>query len=308
MSLIAIPQSAWERGLDWKAIGYHSTAHILALVGVVQLCTAFNWYTVSLAVGLLFMGLTGVHFGAHLLYTHRSYKAAYFIHCLWVVLFALTLQGPIRKLWSALHIRHHKYVDTDDDLYSPTGGRWLWAHNLWTCFMLPKYNPVREVKWLFLGSTPEEKRIIKLLAWQEEYAWHLGLGLGILAPTLVTPLWGDWFGGFFVAGWLRLVCTYHCTWQINSISHLVGSQPYTKGNSSRDAPWWLFGVTSILSIWEAYKHNRHHEFPRDIGKDPATWLLYMLWGISQPMRWVGWQPLVWDLHRYDDDGTLRLLR
>ncbi len=302
MSLIAIPQSAWERGVDWKALGWHGSIHMLGGIGCVYLFLAYNFYTVVLAAVTFVLCHLSIRLGAHSLYTHQAYKAARWLHWALVILYSMTLQGPLR-MWVALHVRHHKYTDQEGDPYSPKDG-WLWAHSLWTCFMLPKINYAREALWLFRARNPEEERTIKRIAWQGRYHWHLGLGLGVLLPGLVSTLWGDWLGGFLVAGFFRLLCQYHLTWQINSLSHMLGSREYSP-DSSRNAPWWLAPLTGLSSVGEATRHNRHHRFPRDprIGNrwydfDVGKWALYILWATSQ----------VWDLHRYDDNGTLRLLR
>ena len=67
------------------------------------------------------------------------------------------------------------------------------------------------------------------------------------------------------------------TFTINSLCHMVGSQPYTKKDSSRDS--WL---VSFVSFGEGY-HNFHHAYARDFRNgpkwynfDPSKWIIYTL--------------------------------
>lgn len=309
MSLISIPASAWERGLDPQAIAWHVGVHVLGIVGGAYLVLFFNPYTAGLMTALFILGHLSIRTGAHSLYTHQAYEAAYIWHVYKVLCFLLTMQGPL-TFWASLHIRHHRDTDGPNDPYSPTHG-FLWAHMLWLGFKLPKFN-AREAKWLIRSETSEGKRIIRLIAWQNRHAWWAGLTVAIALPTGIASIWGDALGGFLV-GSTRLLLQYHLTWQINSFGHMVGSRPYSP-DSSRDAPWWLSPFTGAFSVGEATRHNRHHRFPRDfrIGNrwydiEPGKWELYIAWGGSQVFKAVGIPPLVWDLHRYDDDGTLRLL-
>lgn len=308
MSLIAIPQSAWERGVDWRAVKWHSTVHAIGVAAPFLLYQrgAIYAYTMWLMVAMFLYGHFSIRLGAHTLYTHQGYSACYMLHKIWVIGFSLVMQGSLLFLWNPTHILHHRGPKTD--LHNVDDG-WLYAHMLWSCFNLPKVNYLRTTPWLFRHKTPAEKKIADMLAWQAKYSWQLGIGLGIFLPGFIAMLWGDYIGGFLLS-FSRLLCQYHFTWQINSLSHLVGPQPYTKEDSSRDSPWWLFGIPSLLSVGEASRHNFHHRYPNScrIGwLDPGWWVLYCLWRISWLMRHLGFKPIVWDLHVYHTSGTLTVL-
>jgi stearoyl-CoA desaturase (delta-9 desaturase) len=67
------------------------------------------------------------------------------------------------------------------------------------------------------------------------------------------------------------------TFTINSLCHMVGAQPYSKKDSSRDS--WL---VSFVSFGEGY-HNFHHTYARDYRNgpqwynfDPSKWIIYTL--------------------------------
>ncbi len=308
---VKIPAHAWELGFDLKSISLLGLVHLFGIVGGIYLYFAFNGYTVSLAIGIFFLCHFAIRIGAHSLYTHRAYKAALVWHICLILFFAATMQGPLNA-WVMLHVRHHQYTDTEKDPYSPVHG-WLWAHMLWGCFKLPPMS-AREAVWMFRGTTPAEKMVVRLVKWQSDYMLPAGMVLGILVPGLIALLWGDFWGGILVAGFLRLIFQYHFTWQINSISHIVGPQPFLATNSSRNSPRWFLGVLSLLSVGEASQHNRHHKYARDfrIGTgyftvDPGKWVLYGAWAFSRLLSKVGLPPLVWDLYRFDKDGKVSVL-
>ena len=48
--------------------------------------------------------------------------------------------------------------------------------------------------------------------WQHTYYLPIALVMAIGVPTVVAGLgWGDWYGGYFIAGLARLVFVHHST-------------------------------------------------------------------------------------------------
>src|SRR5262249_57465211 len=87
-------------------------------------------------------------------------------------------------------------------------------------------------------------------------------------------VWGGAGGGVMVGGFLRIVAFYHATFSINSVAHILGTQPYSDDDSSRDS--W---VTAVITMGEGF-HNFHHTFPADYRNganpweyDPTKWIL-----------------------------------
>jgi len=121
----------------------------------------------------------------------------------------------------------------------------------------------------------EDLRSKKIIRWQHANYFWLGPFMALILPTIACGfLWGDWRGGFYVAGALRLCCIHHATWCVNSVAHWFGSFTFDDTISPRDS---IF--TCLLTLGEGY-HNFHHEFPNDFRNgihwwdyDPTKWFI-----------------------------------
>jgi len=117
-----------------------------------------------------------------------------------------------------------------------------------------------------------------LLRFQHDYFFPLALFLGFGLPTWIAGyFWGDWKGGFLIAGVLSKVIMLQCTFCINSLAHYLGEATYSDQRSPRDS-----FITSLVTFGEGY-HNFHHEFPYDYRNgvhftayDPGKWLISAL--------------------------------
>ena len=86
-------------------------------------------------------------------------------------------------------------------------------------------------------------------------------------PCLVAGLlWGDYRGGFFIAGIARLVFVHHSTFCVNSLAHYVGDATYDDDQSARNSI-----ITALVTLGEGY-HNlcvpRARAAPRGRPADP----------------------------------------
>jgi len=114
------------------------------------------------------------------------------------------------------------------------------------------------------------------LVWQHKYYTPLALVLGLFLPMTICGLfWGDWRGGFFVAGIAARVIILHCTFCVNSVAHTLGNYSFNDQQSPRD-----HFLTSLITFGEGY-HNFHHEFPNDY-RNGVSWYDYdpSKWGIA----------------------------
>jgi hypothetical protein len=93
----------------------------------------------------------------------------------------------------------------------------------------------------------------------EETSFTCGLASGIWVPLtalgLVLLALGGWpyllWGVFF-----RTVVGLHCTWLVNSATHMWGSQRFQTHDTSRNSFW-----VAMLTFGEGW-HNNHHAEPQ----------------------------------------------
>ncbi|KAI9593294.1 delta-9 desaturase [Syncephalis fuscata] len=230
---------------------------------------------------ILYYFVTGLSItaGYHRLWSHRAYDGRTPLKIIFALGGAGSFQGSIRW-WSRGHRAHHRHTDTDKDPYGAHRG-FFWAHIGWLLFH-PKdklgYADVRD-----LEAEP-------VVAWQHRHYKWLAPFMSFVFPTLVAGFgWGDWMGGYFYAGILRLVIVHHATFCVNSLAHWLGHQNYDDLNTPRDHI-----VTALVTFGEGY-HNFHHEFPRDY-RNAIGWWQY------DPTKWLiricSWIKLAYGLRRF----------
>lgn len=238
---------------------------------------------VSAVVMWLFAGL-GITIGYHRLFAHRTYQASPIWRFLSLVGGASALQNSA-LVWSAAHRRHHRHTDHEGDPYNAKRGFW-WTH----------------MKWIFHSNDMAEDfsnipdlEADPLVRWQHRWywviAWSVNLGVPLALGLLIDRPWGM----LLFAGLARVVFTHQATFCINSLCHMLGTQPWSKSTTSRDS--W---ICALLTLGEGY-HNFHHTFPADYRNglrwyhfDPSKWLIWLgnrlgltrnLKRTEAPIRW-----------------------
>jgi stearoyl-CoA desaturase (Delta-9 desaturase) len=251
--------------LDWRNIALLGLVHAVALGG---LAIYLPTHGLSLAAALIGAVLTvatifSISAGYHRLFSHRAYEAHPVLRFLLLAFGAGAFQNTALA-WSADHRRHHGRTDSDLDPYDARRGFW-YAHIGW---VLRKQDPAIE------QPSVRDLERDPLVRWQDRYYAWIGVATGLVLPVLLGFAFGDPWGGFIVGGAVRLLLAYHATFAINSFAHLIGAQPYSDRNSSRDSL-----LTALISMGEGY-HNYHHTFPSDYRNgvaahqfDPTKWAL-----------------------------------
>jgi stearoyl-CoA desaturase (Delta-9 desaturase) len=262
---------------------------ILILFPIVGVISLFYWIkngyynlnTIILAIaGYSLIGIS-ITAGYHRLFSHRTYKSHWLIRFFFLIFGAGALQGPA-ILWCIDHRHHHAFTDhPEKDPYSIKRG-FLWAHIGWLFFkhykaLLTKENIDRH-KDLFHDT---------LLVWQMNYEIILGFSVAIFLPALIALSWGDFWGGFLIAGVLRSTLNHHATFLVNSLAHSWGNDSHNKTISACDN---LF--ISILTLGEGY-HNYHHQFPSDY---------------RNGHRWFHWDPTKWFISSMSIVGLAKKLK
>ncbi|KAG1724344.1 hypothetical protein EDB19DRAFT_1949787 [Suillus lakei] len=202
--------------------------------------------------------------GYHRLWSHRSYNASFPLQVFLILAGASAVQGSC-YWWARRHRSHHRHTDTDFDPYNSERGL-LWTHIGWIIFESDLKTGPADISDL---------RKDPLVQWQHRWYFVILTIFGYLLPMVIPGLlWGDWKGGFFFVGALRMTACHHSTFCINSIAHYLGSTPYDDKHSPRDHL-----ISAILTMGEGY-HNFHHQFPMDYRNafrwyqyDPTKWFI-----------------------------------
>jgi len=214
-------------------------------------------------------GITGVY---HRYYAHRAYKTSRVMQFLLACLGCAALQkGPL--WWASHHRRHHRYSDTTEDPHSPHATSFWWAHVGWilgTDSVETHWQDIRD--W---SRFPE-------LRWLDRNHWVPGILMAVACFLI-----GGWAGlvwGFIVS----TVLTYHATFAINSISHLIGSRRYATSDDSRNN-----FVLALITLGEGW-HNNHHHYQSSVNQGFFWWEIDISYSVLWCLSWLG---LVWDLRK-----------
>lgn len=215
----------------------------------------------------------GIGLGYHRLHTHRSYKTPKIVEYFFAICATMTLQGgPI--FWTALHRIHHQKSDREGDPHTPRDGKW-WSHMLWTIFGEALHGDTEN-----LGKYSPD--LMKDPFYRVLTRWHwvplVVLGLSLLAiGGLSWLLWGVF---------LRVVVGLHCTWAINSVTHIWGRRRFQTRDDSKNSFW-----VALFTFGEGW-HNNHHAYPTS-ARHGMTWReVDLSWMQIKLMSWVG---LAWDI-------------
>ena len=177
----------------------------------------------------------------HRLLTHKSYQAPSIV--LWVgslVAAAAGHMGP--SWWKAHHLAHHQHADRDLDPHSPHTpaqgiGGFYWSQAGW--LLSSRFLPAK------LPSDVESDVVLKVID-----RLHF-------VPVVALGAVSYWMGGveYLGAFFLSTTLLFHGVQTVNSLSHLVGEQPFITNDFSRNNSFVAF-----LSLGEGW-HNLHHAFP-----------------------------------------------
>lgn len=224
--------------VHWIAAIFIITAHLIALAGLFT----FSWQALFLCLALHWVtGGLGITLGFHRLLTHRSFKVPRLVEYFFALCGSLACQGgPIT--WVTTHRVHHSYSDQDRDPHSPLVS-FFWAHMGW-CL---KGNLACDDKKVQARVAPDLVQNPFYRFMENSYIlWTILLGIGLYA-----------LGGWPFVTWgifVRLVLVYHCTWFVNSATHVWGYQTYQSDDKSTNL-WWV----ALLTYGEGW-HNNHHAF------------------------------------------------
>ena len=242
--------------IDWFRVIPFILIHFGALAA---LWTHFEWYLVWVALILFVVRMFAITGFYHRYFAHKTFKTSRLMQFIFAFIGSTAAQrGPI--WWASHHRRHHLNSDRHNDHHSPHTHHFLWSHMGW---FLAKKN--------FLTDRKVVRDLIKFkeLVLIDRFDWlppvllllslfvigeYLSLTTGISGLNMV--IWG-----FCVS----TILVYHCTFAVNSIAHLWGTQRYNTKEKSKNN----FFV-ALLTFGEGW-HNNHHHYPGSIRQGFYWW-------------------------------------
>jgi stearoyl-CoA desaturase (delta-9 desaturase) len=239
-------------------MGVFIAVPLLAVVAAVPFAWGWGLGWTDLAIMFVMYGVSGlgVTVGYHRHFTHGSFKAKRPLRIAMAIAGGLSIEMSVID-WVAVHRRHHKYSDQENDPHSPWrfGNDWraltkglIWAHMGWL-FDSRRTSPTKFCPDLVADK--DMRRISRFFPGLVAISLLLPAALG----GLLTMSWWGALTGFFWGALVRVCLLHHVTWSINSICHAMGEEEFEARDKSRNV-WWL----AIPSFGESW-HNLHHADP-----------------------------------------------
>jgi len=250
---------------NWATLGFLILFHLAAVAALFFP----SWPAVIVALVLYWVGGSlGIGIGFHRLLTHRSFVVPKFVEYFLVLCGTLALEGgPIQ--WVTTHRIHHAHTDREEDPHTPRHGGW-WAHVGWIL------HPTENLK-----DKARFRRYAPELVDDAFYCW-LNRFYYVPLIALAVALLG--IGGVKVMLWgifLRVTIGLHCTWLVNSATHLWGKQRFSTREDSRNSLW-----VALLTFGEGW-HNNHHAFPRAARHGLAWYEIDLNWMGIRVLQYLG---------------------
>ncbi|WP_443029105.1 acyl-CoA desaturase [Spirulina sp. CS-785/01] len=258
---LAAPQ---KTPLNWVNIVFMTLVHIGALFALLP--SNFSWEAVGLMVFLHWVtGGLGITLGWHRLVSHRSFKTPKWLEYLLVFFGALSCQGGVIH-WVGLHRMHHLHSDTDPDPHDSSKGFW-WSHMGWMLYRIPGEEDIpRFTKDIW------DDPVYRFL--QNNFV-PVQIVLGLVLYAI-----GGW--PFIIWGiFARLVLVFHCTWFVNSATHMFGYRTFESNDKSRNC-WWV----ALVTYGEGW-HNNHHAHQYSARHGLKWWEVDLTWMVIRSLQTIG---------------------
>ena len=235
----------WNKtGLDWVSMTFLLVTPFIAIAGVTVWIVngwATGWHWLHFVLGFVVSGIT-VTAGYHRLFSHRSYETGWPLKLFYLLFGAANFQNSALR-WASKHRYHHRFVDTDSDPYDINKG-FFWAHMGWIMTGKAMHHDTQILK-RYTPDLSKDPFHVALTTWH--WVPQVVVGLLLLAIGGVPyVLWGVFF---------RTTFGLHCTWAVNSATHLWGSRRFATRDDSTNN-WWVAMLT-----WGEGWHNNHHAHP-----------------------------------------------
>ena len=263
------PERAYEVLLFLPFLGLHVVCFGLLWTGT----NPIDWAV----CGVLYLVRTfGVMAGYHRYFSHRAFKTSRVFQFVLAVLAESTLQKGV-LWWAAHHRTHHKYTDLPWDVHSPVQTGFWHSHMVWLAGV---------------GSEDTRDDKVRDLAKFPELVWiSKNWALPPLALAGAVYLWLGWSGlllGFCVS----TVLVWHATFMVNSLAHMLGTQRFATGDTSRNN--WLISLFTLGEGW----HNNHHHYMNSARQGFYWWEIDITYYVLRLLAALG---IIWDLRPVPDE-------
>jgi stearoyl-CoA desaturase (Delta-9 desaturase) len=256
------PSQYW----DWDAIPF-LTIHLMCLLAFQ---TGIHWEWVMLAIGSYYLRMVAVTAGYHRYFSHRSYKTSRLFQFLLAFLAMTSAQKGV-LWWAAHHRHHHKNSDQEEDIHSPLQRGFWFSHVGWI---------------LSAHSVPTDMNLVKDFRQYPEICFlnRFYFIPPLVYALLIYSLWG--FPGLIWGFFISTTALYHCTFFINSLTHMIGRVRYKSNDGSKNS-----FILAILCCGEGW-HNNHHYYQLAARQGWFWWEVDLSYYILSFLSWFG---IVWDL-------------
>ncbi len=268
MSIAAEPGSSVQPERPWyrDSVAF-IVMHIIPIGGLFVF--DLTWSMALLVLVTYSVRMFGITAGFHRYFSHRAFKTGRVFQFVLAWLGSAAAQRGV-LWWSGHHVDHHRFSDTERDIHSPKRG-FFWSHMVW--MLVPDYAATSERQLKAFSKYPE-------ILWIHE--WWLVPPTTMAVGLLLIGGW-DWlFWGFFFSTLL----TWHGTFVINSLAHVLGSRRYRTSDTSRNN-FWL----ALLTLGEGW-HNNHHFYPSAANQGFFWWEIDVSYAVLRVLEKLG---VVWDL-------------
>ena len=265
--------------VDWMRVLPFALLHLACFA---VLWTGWSAFAVGWAAALYVVRMFAITGFYHRYFSHRTFKTSRFAQFCFALLGASSVQrGPL--WWAAHHRRHHRHSDEPVDVHSPKQHGFLWSHVGWICSRANFRTHVEEVpdlaKYPELRFLDRFDTLVPLLLFIG--AWALGASLEAWAPQLGTSGWQ-----LFAWTIVSTIVLHHCTFTINSLSHVFGTRRFETTDTSRNNP-----LLAVITLGEGW-HNNHHHYSMTARQGFYWWEYDLTWYGLVVLSWFG---IVWDL-------------
>lgn len=258
--------------ISWHFVAVVAIVHAGALLAFLP--GFFSWQGVALMLFLHWVtGGLGITLGWHRLVSHRSFQVPKWLEYFLVFCGTLAMQGgPI--WWVGLHRHHHLYSDQPVDHHDSNKGFW-WSHMGWMFREVPAVQEIPRFTKDISGDP--------FYRFCDAFFFPIQVVLGFVLFGLGERILGAGGGWSFVlwGTFARLAFVYHCTWFVNSATHMFGYKSHESGDNSRNC-WWV----ALVTYGEGW-HNNHHAYQYSARHGLQWWEIDPTWMMIQGLKALG---------------------